>query len=223
MIYAIQVPDEYQDSHFDFSSFMDIAFYGNRGLKESIPDWIKNVKSLYNNVDETDFQLGYTDREIIEDYIRNKLDDESIQAIKEVLLDDSLRETEAVCKILDIITGTAGNYRIRTLRGCCQSEWIDIMYPSQEYSSQSLDIIETSFFNMGTEWEVRECDDDAEIFTIEDARDASIDFPYFTYCSLYGDEEIRAFIAEGAGVTAEEVKLFKFDSWVRTACYSDAC
>lgn len=228
MIYGIQVPTEYQDSRFDFRDYPDIAFYGNRWMAENIPDFIQDIRNLVNYVDESDFELEYTDREVIGDYLSSelayeKLGDDVIQEIKAALSKEYyVPEATSVCQILNIITGNPDNYRIRTLRGSVQSEWIDILYPSADYSESDISTIECLYFNQGSEWEIREVNEFEDIFTPEDARDHSIDFPYFHYCTCWRDEDIKASVAEAANVFAEEVKLFKFDSWVRTACYSEA-
>jgi hypothetical protein len=107
-----------------------------------------------------------------------------------------------VLRALHILTGK--RYNVYTLRGCCQSDWQTVYYPVEEYSPETLDILEIEYFNMGTEWavDVDGCD---------------------VYVYAYSDtpEKIRAELAAAVGAKAEKIQLHTFTGWKRTAEYKE--
>ena len=112
-------------------------------------------------------------------------------------------ENSILCRVLELITGqewTAG-----TIRGCCQGDWQEIIYPA-EYGREWLAAFEAEYFNTGTEWHIKEGDDDTG---------------YYQYCTGWNNDMIRAEIAEVTGCKADDVILLKFAGWTRTASYEE--
>lgn len=109
-----------------------------------------------------------------------------------------------ILRALHLVTGK--RWEKKTLRGYCQGDWQDIYYPAADYTAEDLKLLEIEYFNMGSEW-IIETEEEPEGFSM--------------YC--YGDspEAIRAEIAALEGVKPEEVKIFEFDGWTRTAKYKE--
>ena len=102
---------------------------------------------------------------------------------------------------LELVTGK--EYEYGDIRGCCQGDWQEIIYPA-EYGRDWLEAFETEYFNTGSEW-IIDPDGDA--------------------CSMYAhgwnDDLIRAEIADAAGVNPGDVILLKFTGWQRLASYEE--
>ena len=109
----------------------------------------------------------------------------------------------AVCDALQLITGD--EYAAATVRGCCQNEWNNIIYPV-EYGAEWLRYFETEYFNTGDEWAVYETDDDG-------------DYVCHVYTHAWNDDGKRAEIADACGADPDDVILYTFDGYVKTAKY----
>ena len=114
-------------------------------------------------------------------------------------------ENDILCAVLELITGRAWDYS--TLRGCCQGDWQEIIYPA-EYGRAWLEEFEAEYFNTGDEWRINEGDPDSGD-------------NYYFYSHGWNDELIRQEIADAAGVDPGDVVLFKFTGWSRTASYEE--
>ena len=104
-----------------------------------------------------------------------------------------------------LITGK--RYECLCLRGCCQSEWIDCYYPTDEYTREELHILETEYFNMGTEW------------IIHDGNTAPHGPDEIDGYSLYCYDDPRREIALCTDTTPENVILWAFDGWTQIPRY----
>lgn len=109
-----------------------------------------------------------------------------------------------ILRALHLMTGK--RYEKRTIRGCCQGDWQEVYYPVADYTRESLDTLETGYFNLGTEWNI----------TTEEDPDG-----YYMYCYEYGADAIRAEIASAEETTPENVTLLEFDGWSRTPKYKE--
>lgn len=107
-----------------------------------------------------------------------------------------------ILRALHLVTGK--RYEKRTIRGSCQSDWQDIYYPVDDYTRDMLDILETEYFNTGSEWII---DPDGDNFSV--------------YAHGWNNELIRAELANAAGVTPEEITLLAFSGWKKTAVYEE--
>lgn len=103
---------------------------------------------------------------------------------------------------------TGKEWKLETIRGCCQSDWQQILYPADEWTDEAIDRFEVEYFNTGTAWEVWE----AEELTSEPGEAEVMQ----VYCVEWTDDDHRAEIAEAMGGNPENVTLLKFKGWKRT-------
>ena len=110
-----------------------------------------------------------------------------------------------IAEALSIVTGQKWEYK--QISGCCQSEWNYIYYRSDEWTAKALEYFEIEYFNTGKEWrlEDEEGDDFGNVYTHE-----------------WKDDERKREIAENIGVDPDEVTLYLFDGWTKTAKYNEA-
>ena len=121
------------------------------------------------------------------------------------------KEIDILCKALELISGEKwGN---STIRGCCQGDWQEVIYPAI-YGREWLECFEMEYFNTGSEWIIH--DEDTAPETPEAVSGYSI------YCYGWNNDLIRAEIAEAVGANPEEVILYRFNGWARSASYEEA-
>ena len=110
-----------------------------------------------------------------------------------------------IAEALSIVTGQKWEYR--QISGCCQSDWNYIYYRPEEWPEEALKYFEIEYFNTGDEWRMKdeEGDDIGSIYTHE-----------------WSDDEQKREIAESIGVDPDEVTLYLFDGWIKTAKYKEA-
>lgn len=120
-------------------------------------------------------------------------------------LDRNLHEKEA--KVLTLLTGNKWVYT--TIRGCSQSEWQEIYYNADEWSEKDLSNFEIEYFNLGSEWEVREEGEDYSWY-------------HYCHCCASEYEEVRKEIAAAAEVTPDEIQLLTFYRNANVYVYRDA-
>lgn len=209
-IHAYQRPPEYQESplFWDDSSFEGLELYGNRQYIERTSDQFRNIPGMLDDISEEldDLQRGqkhYTDFSTIleaytgrDNYTRSDRK-KWVEIVKRWTETDE--ETRVFLDVLQLLNGK--KYAFSILRGCCQSDWQYIIYPA-EYGKEWLNAFETEYFNLGTEWIVKE-DDDSK-FSI--------------YCTT---DNPRAEIADATGADPGNVVLFEFDGWDRTPRYRE--
>lgn len=107
------------------------------------------------------------------------------------------RDLHILCYVLTIVTGT--RYEWRTIHGTCQGEEADVVYPADRFNKESIDILESEYFNQGSEW--------------------CIDDEWHLYCHSWDDNGIRSEIANASGCNPADVEMYKFAGYVRTAEY----
>ena len=108
-----------------------------------------------------------------------------------------------ISSVLSIMTGK--KYDWQCLHGCSQNDWRYIVYPSALYSKDDIRYFECALFNTGTEWSVADASDPYDVSPI--------------YCTGYNDDIIRREIADGVGCLPEEIEMYKFTGYTRTANY----
>lgn len=222
-VYAKQVPPEYQESPLFFGDWPENVFvFGNdrftdhagrlenirRGL-EAIADTLEDMQrgaAYTNNLHAAiwyelprDNGTGYTRAE------RLKILDLAREYCYTL---NFTTEKETLCAALELITGQEWNYD--TIRGCCQGDWQNIIYPAA-YGPDWLEAFETEYFNTGSEWTIH--DDETPPERPEDITG------YNVYCLGWSPEKIRAEIAEFANTSPENVVLYEFSGWSRNAEY----
>lgn len=135
-------------------------------------------------------------------------EDEENFAAWEKLINDSteqiISDEKAICEGLKLITGEGWAYK--ELRGCSQGDWNGCYYIVSVWTAEALNALEMEYFNMGTEWTLK--DEDGEEW-------------WNVYTHYWTDEENRAEIAKVIGVESEDVTLYLFDGWTKTAKYKE--
>ena len=221
-IYARQVPPECQESPLQMCSEWpeNVYAFGNRqfierteGLQEirdaleSITDGVEAMREGYAyTASLAELIWGELPRDSGERYTRaERL--ELVRLAEEYTRCNSwgIQEIRVILRALEMVRGE--KYKHATIRGCCQGDWQEIIYPAS-YGDTFRDTFEAEYFNTGTEWIIH--DDDTEPEEPDD-----ID-GYSLYCYTYNP---RAEIAEWAGVDPENVILYEFDGYTRRATW----
>jgi hypothetical protein len=220
-IYAKQVPPEYQESPLFYGDEFwpeNVFVFGNRDFNQHA-DTLNELKTALENIAEVfdDMQQGqgwtndlaYAIRcELPEEYRREYSRPERLKMVElsnEYCFAKSYEENDVLCKVLELITGKTWDNG--TIRGCCQGDWQEIIFPA-EYGRDWLDNFETEYFNTGAEWRINENDPNSE-------------GNYYMYTHAWRDDDIRAEIADAAGVDPADVILYTFDGWQKTPVYAE--
>ena len=191
-IRAYQVAPEYQEAPALEDMFDDsIIIAGNDRLNGWETEYYKTVyNALFEGVNPCE------EGEENFDAWERLINDSTEQAIS---------DDKAICKGLELLTGEKWAYT--ELRGTAQGDWNGCYYAVNVWTHEQLDAVEMEYFNMGTEWSIK--DEDGEEWGN-------------TYTHFWTDEENRAEIASVIGVEPEDVTLYLFDGWTRTAKYKEA-
>lgn len=218
-IIAKQVPSEYQESPL-FNGCEDwpenVYVFGNRHYNqhaETIDNIRRALEDIANEWDNiNNHGRGYYNSWIdaLNDLFPARDDGREYNRAERLELARLAREycecssddeNAYLCVVLELITGT--EYTAATIRGNCQGDWQEIIYPA-EYGRGWLEAFEAEYFNTGTEWRI----DDG-------------DGPYHFYAHGWNNDLIRAEIAAAAGCDPENVVLYTFTGWSRTAEYEE--
>lgn len=222
-IYAKQVPPEYQESPLFMDEWPENVFvFGNRDFNDhagrvaDIRGALEDIASEFErlqNGEFSDYIGGYSLKEILNDFLPHDTGREYTRAerLQIVRLANnycncrSYEENDVLCDVLEIVTGQ--KYDNATIRGCCQGDWQEIIFPA-EYGRDWLDNFEAEYFNTGAEWRISENDPDD-------------DENYYMYTHAWNNDGIRAEIANAAGVDPSDVILYTFDGWQKTPVYAE--
>ena len=111
-------------------------------------------------------------------------------------------EVEYAAKLLHAVTGI--EYTVRTIRGCCQGEWAELVIPSKEASREAVEEIEAKYFNTGTEWRLE---------------DASGEM-HNSYTWIWNGEEAQLREAAAEYWNEPEVEIYDFAGYTKIANYT---
>ena len=193
-IKAYQVAPEYQESPlYLFDEWMEgLEIYGNR-------NYIRRTSETFDEVLEC---LDYGDFSAFE-FTGHKA--ERLEELCNKYCTQGADNQAIIAEALSIVTGQ--NWEYRQIYGCCQSDWNYIYYRPEEWTKKSLEYLEIEYFNTGDEWHIdgEEGDDFGSVYTHE-----------------WNDDEKKREIAENIGVDPDEVTLYLFDGWTKTAKYKEA-
>lgn len=229
-IFARQISPEYQESplFLDEDFFPDnIAVFGNRDYKKHLPATFEKVREVLTAgelagmlEDPAELKQWYRNTtEAVTDYLQpesgGKYSTKAIHDLKALVLQfstcHSREENGVLCKVLSIVTGQAWDYSI--IRGCCQSDWQEIVFPVAEWSKEAIRTFESEYFNTGTEWIVH--DEETEPESPEEISGYSV------YCTGWNEDQIRKELADASGEAPENIIMFAFDGWTKTAKYRE--
>lgn len=206
-IYAKQVPPEYQKSPLDMDEWPENVFvFGNRYFTahaERLEDTKQALEDIYDVCNGWSHYSKLADVMPTRDDGREYTRDErlTLARLAQNYAEYSYNsddENALLCAALELITGQEYDYA--TIRGCCQGDWQNVIYPV-EYGREWLCDFETEYFNTGTEW--------------------IVDDGMCVYAHGWRDDDIRAEIAEAVNVAPENIVLCKFTGWRQTAEYTE--
>lgn len=114
------------------------------------------------------------------------------------------------CNVLNLIFG--GDWKYKTIRGCCQSDWADFIYNAAVISDEEVEYIESVYFNTGYELGVIE---DADGMDLETVDTSSVD--YWDYTDKFRNEDIAKHLGFNP---ADCVFMEEHSSMVRVSSFS---
>lgn len=205
---AKQIPPEYQTSPLDYGDeiFDGIVSDGNRDyISRTTREYDLITKYLDNACYDWENRTYYGDTltEILRQYGFEKNSGKRWSPRElhdwKLIFEGKYDEEETILHALDLITG--GKWECKTIRGYCQGDWQDIYFDSREYGDEAIKLFEIDYFNMGDEWNV---------YPENDEDDKT---------GIYTYENPRTEIASAFGVKEEEIELYVFDGYERTAKY----
>ena len=190
-IKAYQVAPEYQKSPLlvDEMPEFGVEICGNKDYKRHTSTTFDEVLECLEYGDFSDFEFTGYKAECMEE-LCNKYGTRGAD-------DEGI-----IAEALSIVTGQKWEYK--QISGCCQSDWNYIYYRSEEWTAKALEYFKIEYFNIGNEWRIEdeEGDDMGRVYTHE-----------------WNDDEKKREIAEHIGVDPDEVTLYLFDGWTKTAKY----
>lgn len=193
-IKAYQVAPEHQESPLSlFDEWSEgLEIYGNRDFERRTSAKFDEVLECLENGDFSDFEFTGCKADRLEE-LCNKY------------YTQSANNEAIIAEALSIVTGQKWKYK--QISGCCQSDWNYIYYRPEEWPEKALEYFEVEYFNTGDEWHIED----------EEGDDLG-----FVYTHEWNDDEQKREIAENIGVDPDEVTLYLFDGWTRTANYKEA-
>ena len=221
-IYARQVPPEYQESPLQMCDEWpeNVYVFGNRQFIEraeglqGIRDALEELAETWDDLQDGRHRYAWSWIEALDDLLppgdtrkkytraeRLELAKLAEEYAHSYFWNDA--EIRVILRVLEIVRGE--EYTAATLRGCCQGDWQNIIYPAS-YGDAFRDAFETEYFNTGTEWIIHDGDD-----APEDPEEID---GYAMYCYSY---DPRAEIAAETGTDPADVILYEFDGYTRRA------
>ena len=192
-IKAYQVAPEYKESPlYLFDEWLEgLEIYGNKDYKRRTSETFDEVLECLECGDFSAFEFTGYKAERMEE-LCNKY------------YTQGANNEAIIAEALSIVTGQKWEYK--QISGICQSDWNYIYYRPEEWPEKALEYFEVEYFNTGDEWRIEgeEGDDFGSVYTHE-----------------LDDDEQRREIAENIGVNPDEVTLYLFDGWTKTAKYKE--
>lgn len=214
-MYAKQVPPECQESPLFLEPEFwpeNVFVFGNRDFNQHA-DTLNALKTALENIvgvfDDMQTGHGWTINlahaihcELPPQYRREYSRPERLKLVElaqEYGFAKSWEENGILCEVLELITGISWDHG--TIRGCCQGDWQEIIFPA-DHGREWLNYFETEYFNTGTEWII---DSDGDSISI--------------YAHAWGNDGIKKELADAIGTEPENIILQTFSKWERTAVY----
>ena len=195
-IKAYQIAPEYQESPlWLFDEVPEgLEIYGNRDYIRRTSETFDEVLECLDYGDFSDFESKLTGCEAAR--INDLCDEYGTR---------KANDQRIIAEALSLVTGQKWEYK--QISGCCQSDWNYIYYRPEEWPEEALKYFEVEYFNTGDEWRIEdeEGDDLGSVYTHE-----------------WNYDEKKQEIAENIGVDPDDVTLYLFDGWAKTAKYKEA-
>lgn len=219
-IYARQVPPEHQESPLDYSEWPENVYaFGNDryiahidGLEEicnaleNIAGGLEDIANGNASADLAALVWYELPRENGEKYTCAERS-ELAKLAEEYSSHWGWRNTDyrIIARVLELVRGE--KYEHAIIRGCCQGDWQEIIYPAS-YGDAFRDAFETEYFNTGTEWIIH-----YGCYAPENPDEID---GYPLYCYTH---DPRAEIAEAYNTDPKNVTLYEFDGYTRRASW----
>lgn len=201
-------PDVIITGNRDYISFNDdndlyssVVHAINSGMECELEDI-----SLYDN------DIYHTYKECVEDYLNIKVSATQARLIKNRILDNRSYRTRfysdddiLIADIMSIISGH--KYEWSMIRGYCQGDWQNVLYPADKYSHDVIEMLEGYYFT-GSDYGITIYEDDEETDC---------------YCDFFwqDDDTIKELVAEECGCSVDDVHLFYISGYTTTPCYTE--
>lgn len=248
-IKAFQADPSYQESGFHFSDYDDVVFLGSREYTRRNSDEFDRVEDRFDDVIVTiddEIQLpyskvfartsseqidiaksainemfsrgtGYTDDEFKQwfELIGSFLDNGGNLNVNHPELDEF---KESI--FIDAYSLYMGKrHEKKTIRGNCQGECHDIIYPVDDYSSEAIRELEARYFNTGIEWTIllSECECEEPHCGCSNEYIWHYDYKYTNLEEALREVAIEYFGDKCKGV---EVEIWEFGGYHQTPYYS---
>lgn len=220
-IYAKQVPPDIQESHFDISMYPDATITGNSNSNEYKSVLCKRVEEHLNDAcrEFDEFEGGEREpddthlNELVQTHFgvlpRNA--DERIQWRKLlsscVLTSIFAPSLKQIARTMSLVSGKP--YGVHDIHGCCQSDWNYVICQDEMTvgTPSVLEMIESEYFNTGSEWMAYESED---TFKSEDCG---------TAIYVLNMQDPRKVIADFFWVMPAEVEMYAFDRYEKIPKY----
>lgn len=218
-VYARQINPMYQGYFigdiFEYDEyFNNISTYGNDEFKSRQTKTFSRVYDALNSgdlsyyIDNINSSPYTTVTEAINDYLYRedgkKYSCKDIHVLKELIEEYSTcrhsEENAIICAILSLVTRQ--DYTVTTIKGCCQGDWNEVFFPTNEYCIEDIRTFEAYYFNTGSEWIIHDEENDPE--SAEDING------YSMYCVADDIDDIKKEIAEAEGVNPDDVILYEY-------------
>lgn len=143
--------------------------------------YYKNITAYFTDTFKPSRKLSTKDVHFLKEFFWN-LDDECME--------DFEGRHDEIAKVMTILSGR--KYDVRELCGYCQGDSVTCIYPTDEWSKDSLNTLETEYWNGGHEFDITSEDDGVT---------------YSWYFAKGDYDDIREEIASECGVEPEDVEM----------------
>ena len=220
-IYAKQVPPDIQESHFNINLYPgEVTITGNSNFNEYKSNLYKHVenyiKDAYKEFDELRGGKQKSDDTHLDELIQAhfgvlpKNADERFRwrkALSYSILTSIFTTPSPIASVMSLVSGKP--YHVHTIHGSCQSDWNYVICPDEMTvgTPSVLEMIESEYFNTGSEWMAYESED---TFKSEDCG---------TAIYVLNMQDPRKVIADFFWVMPAEVEVYAFDRYEKIPKY----
>lgn len=192
-----------------------ISFNTDNGLYSSVRDAINyyDFAEQLCDIETCENDIYHTYKECVEDYLNINVSATQARLIKNRLLNRQSYRTRfysdddiLIADIMSIISGH--KYEWSTIRGYCQRDWQEVLYPADKYNARDLlDELEGYYFT-GSDHCITIYEDDEE-------KDC--------YCDFFWQDNytIKELVAEQCGCSVDDVHLFYISGYSTIPTYTE--
>lgn len=214
MLYCKTFDPEYVDSTIYLESYFEegseMMIDGGKGWKSFNAERLDMVKKAIDNYYELEY--GYAFDHSIKEYASWYLPRPSGKAYTPMELHKIKKYLEEENELALLSLLMEKKYKVFPLRGCCQGDYVELIAP-EDTDRDFIEEIEALYFNLGSEVEI----DDTDREDIDNPDDIC---GYTFYTKYYDADDIKNVIAANyTDITPDDIKLWLFDGYTKTAKY----